>query len=111
MSRYFMTPILATDYTGAMEGLIWFCVNVLVAVALLIGWLMLLFRQNRIAAVEYLSSLVRCGWVLLLMVGLQIHPNLIIRHPRDWESVCWMAGISLALFLAVLITERVFKLR
>ena len=106
-----MTPILATDYTGAMEGLIWFCVNALVALALLIVWLMLLFQKTRAAAIEQLGTLVRCGWVLLLMVAFQIHPNLVVRNPRDWDSFYWMSGISLALFLAIWVTHRLLRHR
>lgn len=111
MSRHFMTPSLATDYTGAMEGLIWFCVNALVALALLIVWLMLLFRKTRAAAMEQLGTLVRSSWVLLLMVGLQLHPNLVVSNPRDWESFYWMSGISLALFLAIWVTHRLRRHR
>lgn len=106
-----MTPILATDYTGAMEGLIWFCVNALVALALLIVWLMLLFRKTRAAAMEQLGTLVRCGWVLLLMVGFQVHPNLVVRNPRGWDSFYWMSGISLALFLAIWVTRWLLRHR
>jgi hypothetical protein len=106
-----ITPILATDYTGAIEGLIWFGVNALVALAVLIVWLMLIFQKTRASAIEQLGTLVRCGWVLLLMVGLQIHPNLVVRNPRDWDSFYWMSGISLALFLGVWVTHRIFKPR
>jgi len=102
-------PILATDYTGAMEGLIWFGVNALVGLALLISWLMLIFQKTRGSAIEQLGTLVRCGWVLLLMFSLQIHPNLVVRNPRDWESFWWMSGISLALFLGAWVTHRVFQ--
>ncbi len=75
-----------------MEGLIWFGVNALVALALLILWLMLIFQKTRASGIEQLITLIRCGWVLLLMVSLQIYPNLVVRNPRDWDSFWWMSS-------------------
>lgn len=102
-------PILASDFTGAMEGLIWFFVNALVALAIVIVWLMLIFRKTRAAAIEQLSVLVRCGWALLLVVGLQVYPNLFERRPPDWESFFWLSGISLVLFLGAWMSLRLFR--
>lgn len=100
------TPILATDYTGAMEGLLWFVVNVLVAFASLVVWSKLCFPKTRDRAVEHLTVLVRCGWALLFVVALQIYPNVFERRPPHWESVFWLAGISLALFFGSWVLRR-----
>ncbi|MBK8038988.1 MAG: hypothetical protein IPK22_17935 [Verrucomicrobiaceae bacterium] len=99
-----MIPILASDFTGLLEIMIWFWGNVLYAALLLIGWLLLVFRRTRSAGISMFKPLCWAGTMLLVLVGMQYYPTIVYHGRGQWETFLWAAGISASLFLSAFIT-------
>jgi hypothetical protein len=99
-----MQPILASDFTGFIEIMIWFWGNVVYAGILVIGWLFLIFRKTRPNGIAMFKPLLLAGTMLLVVVALQVQPMIFYNHRNNWEEFGIFSGISLGLFLAALAT-------
>lgn len=91
-----ISPIIATDYTGLLEGLIWFAVHGVYLIMLLITAIACIGRRTR-KSDDLTSSLVWGGIVLLLSLAYASWPTL-NRNPPDWESFWWFTKISASLW-------------
>lgn len=92
-----MMPILASDFTGLLEIMLWFGGNVLYAVLLLIGWVLLAFRRTRSAGISMFKPLCWAGTMLLVLVGILYYPT---QRRGVWESFFTSCSISAALFFS-----------
>ena len=96
-----INPILATDYTGLLEGLIWCAVNGVYLIMLLITAIACIGRRTR-KTDELTRSLLWGGIVLLASLVFASWP-ILDRHPPDWISFWWFLKISVSLWAAALI--------
>ncbi len=93
-----MHPVLASDFTGLLELVIWLWANGAYAVVLVIAWLLLIFKRTRSAGTSLFRALIWAGVLLLIVVALQIYP--MIFHRDDRDDFLIVGGISLGLFFA-----------
>lgn len=96
-----INPILATDYTGALEGLIWFVVHGFYLIMLLITAIACIGRRTR-KTDDLTHSLVWGGIVLFSSLVFASWPAL-SRNPPDWNSFWWFTKVSVGLWSAALI--------
>lgn len=99
-----MQPILASDFTGIVEIMIWFWGNVLYAGILVIAWLLLIFRRTRSAGAKMFKPLTLAGTMLLVLIGLQVQPMIFHNERNKWDELMIVGSISLGLSLAAFAT-------
>ena len=96
-----INPTLATDYTGALEGLIWLALHGFYLIMLLITAIACIGRRTR-KTDDLTSSLVWGGIVLLSSLAFASWP-ILDRNPPDWNSFWWFTKITASLWGAALI--------
>ncbi|WP_395746244.1 hypothetical protein [Prosthecobacter sp.] len=97
--------ILASDYTGLFEGLIWWGINGFYAIMLLITAIGCMGGRYSRATDDLSRSLVMGGIALLFSMALLAWTYLHRSHP-EWATVWWYARISIALWVAALLLRR-----
>lgn len=95
-----MPPILASNFTGLLELVIWLWVNMAYAGLLVIGWLLLIFKRTRCAGAVLFKVLFLAGALLVVVGALQIQPMIFHNQRGHVGELLTVGGISLALFLA-----------
>lgn len=95
-----MHPVLASDFTGLLEIVVWLWANGIYAGVLVLAWLLLILKRTRPAGAALLKALTWAGALLLVVVALQIQPMIFHNRRHNVDEFLTVGGISLALFLA-----------